>query len=66
MKKHEEPTPACTQCGMHVAPMEYHPYAACLMHLACHDAETVTANLTAVLFEGMKRWKAFMEEGIEV
>ncbi|OYD50667.1 hypothetical protein CBY09_07995 [Acidovorax kalamii] len=33
---------------MPCTPGEYHPYAACLMFKACHDSETVRANLEAV------------------
>ncbi len=39
---------ACMECGMHVAPGEYHPYAACLMFRGCFSADTVRANLAAV------------------
>jgi hypothetical protein len=42
----------CAECGMPVWPGEYHPYAACLMFKACHNSETVTANLAAVLDHG--------------
>lgn len=35
----------CTECGMPCEAAEYHPYAACLMYMACHDSETVRANL---------------------
>ncbi len=38
----------CGHCGMPCAPKEYHPYAACLMFKACHNSETVRANLDAV------------------
>lgn len=39
----------CQDCGMVVrTPTEYHPYAACLMFKACHDGDTVRANLEAV------------------
>jgi len=43
-----EPTRPCGTCGMPCTPGEYHPYAACLMFKACHDSETVRANLEAV------------------
>jgi hypothetical protein len=33
---------------MPCTPDEYHPYAACLMFKACHNSETVRANLEAV------------------
>lgn len=35
----------CTQCSMPCDAGEYHPYAACLMFKACHNSETVRANL---------------------
>lgn len=38
----------CGDCGMPCAPGEYHPYAACLMFKACHNSETVRANLQAL------------------
>lgn len=38
----------CSDCGMPCAPNEYHPYAACLMFKACHNSETVKANLQAI------------------
>ena len=38
----------CSQCGMVVKSGEYHPYAACLMFMACKDGATVRANLEAV------------------
>lgn len=43
-----EPTRPCGTCGMPSTPGEYHPYAACLMFKACHNSETVRANLEAV------------------
>lgn len=43
-----EPTRPCGTCGMPCTPGEYHPYAACLMFKACHNSETVRANLDAV------------------
>ena len=42
--KHTE----CAQCGMVCAPNEYHPYAACLMFMACKDGPYVRANLAKV------------------
>ena len=42
--KHTE----CAQCGMVCAPNEYHPYAACLMFMACKDGPYVRANLAEV------------------
>lgn len=38
----------CAECGMPCSPKEYHPYAACLMFKACHNSETVRANLDFV------------------
>ena len=44
-----EPTPQiCQECGMFCGPLEYHPYAACLMFKACHDGDAVRGNLQAV------------------
>ena len=44
-----EPMPQiCQECGMLCGPLEYHPYAACLMFKACHDGDRVRANLQAV------------------
>lgn len=43
----EEQKP-CAECGMHCSVGEYHPYAACLMFKACHNSETVRANLDFV------------------
>ena len=42
----------CAECGMEVTLAEYHPYAACLMFKACHNSETVRANLDAVIERG--------------
>ena len=42
----------CADCGMPVAPGEYHPFAACLMFKACHSSDTVRANLAAVVEYG--------------
>ena len=42
--KHTE----CAKCGMVCAPNEYHPYAACLMFMACKDGPYVRANLAEV------------------
>ena len=39
----------CTQCGMDTEPNEYHPYAACLMHLACRNSKTVRENMESVM-----------------
>ena len=35
----------CAQCGMPCEAGEFHPYAACLMFTACHDSDTVRANI---------------------
>lgn len=35
----------CGECGMPCRAGEYHPFAACLMFKACHNSETVRANL---------------------
>jgi hypothetical protein len=42
----------CKECGMPVAACDYHPYAACLMFTACHNSETVQANLDSVVAHG--------------
>ena len=42
----------CEQCGMACHENEYHPYAACLMHMACRNGDTVRANLEAVIEHG--------------
>ena len=42
----------CCECGMQTEIVEYHPYAACLMFKACHDSETVQANLDSVIAHG--------------
>jgi hypothetical protein len=43
----------CQQCGMWVDPKKlYHPYAACLMFMACKNGNTVQANLDAVVDYG--------------
>jgi hypothetical protein len=41
-------TAPCAECGMPCTPTEYHPFAACLMFKACHNSETVKANLGAI------------------
>jgi len=38
----------CADCGMPCKPGEYHPFAACLMFKACHNSDTVRANLETV------------------
>lgn len=38
----------CDFCGMPCTLNEYHPNAACLMFKACHNSDTVRANLEAV------------------
>lgn len=56
----------CACCGMLCAPLEFHPYAACLMFKACSNGNTVRANLDFV-FEYAKRIaeqpKQFPQEG---
>ncbi len=42
----------CTECGMMVGKVEYHPYAACLMFKASKSATIVRDNLTAVIRYG--------------
>jgi hypothetical protein len=57
-RKQEQPmtNPSCDHCGMPLKNWsDYHPYAACLMFEACHNSETVEANLLAVLAYGAKR-----------
>ncbi|WP_231755880.1 MULTISPECIES: hypothetical protein [unclassified Burkholderia] len=39
----------CAECGMSYRAGEYHPYAACLMFMACHNGDTVRGNLQDVL-----------------
>lgn len=51
----------CASCGMIVASNEYHPFAACLMHEACRNAETVRANLEAVIDHGYRASRASHE-----
>jgi len=46
---------ACAECGMEVSPVEYHPYAACLMFKGCKDGHVVRENLKAVV-ERAKAW----------
>jgi hypothetical protein len=46
---------------MIVASDEYHPFAACLMHEACRNSETVRANLNAVIDHGYKASRAAHE-----
>lgn len=53
-------TMLCAECGMCIAPMEYHPYAACLMFKGCHDAITVRANRDALVAHG---YQMACEEG---
>lgn len=43
---------ACTECGMTCKPMEYHPFAACLMFKACQSRDTVWNNMNALLDRG--------------
>lgn len=42
----------CACCGMLCSPLEFHPYAACLMFKACKNGETVRANLAFVVEYG--------------
>ena len=52
----------CNACGMLVGGQkEYHPYAACLMFKACHNGNTVDANLAAVVEYGMKAQAAGLD-----
>ena len=44
----------CAECTMLCKPNEYHPFAACLMFKACHDANIVRANLAPIVLERMK------------
>ena len=53
----------CSLCGMPCPPGEYHPYAACLMYLQCHDRNIVTANLIAVIEYGETFRKGSHPEG---
>jgi len=41
----------CGECGMPCRAGEYHPFAACLMFKACHNSETVRANLAPLQAE---------------
>ena len=66
----------CGACGMPCDPAEYHPFAACLMYQACHNGDTVRANLEAIRQEAARQamekkeraernrdmWKAQCEE----
>jgi len=66
----EELNTHCAVCGMPSAPKEYHPLAACLMFQACHNSETVKANLNAVIEHGNtrteKKWKYATVEDLRV
>lgn len=42
----------CGECGMQVGPLEYHPFAACLMYKQCANSTTVRRNLDAVVEHG--------------
>lgn len=42
----------CACCGMLCSPLEFHPYAACLMFKACQNGNTVRANLEFVVRYG--------------
>ena len=48
----DAPLTECAECGMACRPGEYHPFAACLMFLACKDGDRVRANLDAVVEHG--------------
>jgi hypothetical protein len=43
---------SCACCGMLCKPLEFHPYAACLMFKACKNGDTVRANLAFVVEYG--------------
>lgn len=45
---------SCVECGMLCDPLEYHPYAACLMFKACGDSKVVHENLSAIIAYGKK------------
>jgi len=51
----------CGECGMPCRAGEYHPFAACLMFKACHNSETVRANLAPLQAEN-ERLRAEVEE----
>lgn len=38
----------CAECGMHCAPREFHPYAACLLFRACGNATEVRAHIATL------------------
>jgi hypothetical protein len=50
---------------MIVASNEYHPFAACLMHEACRNGETVRANLDAVIDHGYRASRASHELAVD-
>lgn len=50
----------CAECGMPCRAGEYHPFAACLMFKACHNSETVRANLATLQAEN-ERLRAEVE-----
>lgn len=52
---------SCAECGMPVRAGEYHPYAACLMFKACHNSETVRANLAFVMEHAAATERAALE-----
>jgi len=67
----------CAECGMSCSPNEYHPYAACLMFKACHNGDTVRANLpslsqpqaassTQAVEESARAWMAATAESLDV
>lgn len=50
--------PACADCGMVLdSPMEYHPYAACLMYKQSRDRKSVIENLKSVIEVGIRHEK---------
>lgn len=51
----------CGECGMPCRAGEYHPFAACLMFKACHNSETVRANLAPLQAEN-ERLRAEVED----
>lgn len=50
----------CAKCGMPCRAGEYHPFAACLMFKACHNSETVRANIAPLQAEN-ERLRAEVE-----
>lgn len=55
----------CGECGMPCRAGEYHPFAACLMFKACHNSETVRANLAPLQAENERlRVEVIENEGV--